>query len=153
MEEAIKILKSDTSRKEKIQAYKDIIYLTVPAYVNSEDSYINRLRKNHEDCQLYKFYYDMDNYKLLLKLSDYDFIEHLCPTGSTEWQDSISKIMKGIKGFKDASQRIFNETVDEMIEWLEDEYYNGKNILNYYNYAHQLPESEWVGEGFFIEPS
>ena len=146
-------LKKETKRENKVKLYKDLIYLTVPSYINSDDSYIRKLMRSDE-IELCKFYHDLTTYSYLVKLTDYDFLEHILPAGSTEWLDAIRECLKSIHNFKDNKWKIFNSTVDIMAGWLEDEYYNGKNILNYYSYAHRAesPEEDarWQGEGFFI---
>ena len=159
--DAINNLNSDMSKKNKIPFYKDLIYLSVPKYINSEDSYINHLlrqRKNNTfEYGYYKYYYDTNEYKTLLKLEDYDFIEQLTPSGSHELENKLNEYMLKVNPYKfnDSNKKIFNVTFDEMVEWLKDEYYSGKNIINYYYYAHKDENNEYLekalGDGFFVE--
>lgn len=161
IDDAIAKLNSSISKKNKIPHYKDLIYVSVPDYINSENSYINTLIKQNKDNRseygYYKFYYDTNEYKLLLKLDDYDFIEQLLPSKIHEFEENLNNHMLKVNPYKfnDLNKRIFNETVDTMVEWLKDEYYSGKNIINYYYYAHRDENPEYLklalGDGFFIE--
>lgn len=144
------ILDSNVSRTFKIPIYKDIIYLTWPDNILSKNNYIKSMQ-NTTEKQLCKCYGADDTVRYIVKLDEVDFIEHLFPTSTSHWKDTIDSLVQHINNFRDRGDKIFDTTLDTMAAWLEDVYYEGKNIIDFYLYAHGM--DGWQGKGFFVDAS